>query len=294
MRCRRCARREASSVRFLRAGIHCGVLALLARYGDDATILAGGQSLIPLLNFRLAQPRVIIDINRVDELDGIEMRDGSLVLRDITRESALVRSAAVAASWPLLPEAAAHIGHAAIRNRGTVGGSAAHADPTGELPTVLTALDARFHVRSASRGLRTIAVDEFFVGQLTSALEQDELLIEIELPPMPQRSGSAFVEFARRHGDFALAGAAVSLTLDDCDVCSTASIVLLGAGDPPARCVAAQDLLVERALGAVTFREAAAAAARDSAPPEPLDYRRALIEHCVERALCTAVGRIAL
>jgi len=267
---------------------------LLGEYGSDARILAGGQSLIPLLNFRLAQPKIIIDINRLTALDGFEVRDGSLVLGAITRESVLERSAVVALGWPPLPEAARHIGHTAIRNRGTIGGSAAHADPTGELPTVLTALDARFHARSATRGLRSIAVDDFFIGPLTSALEDDELLLEIELPPVPQRSGGAFVEFARRHGDFALAGAAVRLTLDEDKVCIGTSIVLLGAGDRPVRCRAAQDLLRGRRLDGATFREAAFAAAASSDPPDPVDFRRALIEDCVERALTLALGRVTL
>jgi CO/xanthine dehydrogenase FAD-binding subunit len=267
---------------------------LLREYGGDARILAGGQSLIPLLNFRLAQPKVIIDINRLTALDGIEQRDGSLILRAITRESVLERSAAVALGWPLLPEAARHIGHTAIRNRGTIGGSAAHADPSGELPTVLTALDARFHARSATRGLRTIPVDDFFIGPLTSALDDDELLLEIELPPVPQRSGGAFVEYARRHGDFALAGAAVRLTLDEDEVCIEASIVLLGAGDRPLRCPAAQDLLRSRRLDASAFREVAFAAATASDPPDPVGFRRALIEECVEQALTLALGRVTL
>jgi carbon-monoxide dehydrogenase medium subunit len=269
-------------------------LQLLAEHGDEARVLAGGQSLIPLLNFRLAQPSVIVDINRIEDLSGVSVREGSLWIRATTRESVLEELPLIGNGWPLLLEAAAHIGHAAIRNRGTIGGSAAHADPTGELPTVLTALNARFHARSSARGSRAIDASDFFVGPLQSALENDELLTDIELPPIAARTGGAFVEFARRHGDFALAGTAVQLTLGTNGTCENASIVLLGAGDTPRRCVEAERSLKGQTLDAALFREAAVAAARKSDPPDPVDFRRALIEDCVERALALATERAVL
>ncbi|MEP6813088.1 MAG: FAD binding domain-containing protein [Actinomycetota bacterium] len=180
----------------------------LALLGDDAKPLAGGQSLVPLLNFRLARPRLVVDLNGVAGLAGIRRVDGALRIGALTRQSALERSAVVADGWPVLRDAVRHVAHAAIRNRGTVGGSVAHADPAAELPCALVALDARFHVRS-TRGARTLAADAFFVGPLQSALEPDELLTEIEVPPIAAATLQGFAEYARTHGDFALACAAV-------------------------------------------------------------------------------------
>jgi CO/xanthine dehydrogenase FAD-binding subunit len=180
----------------------------LALLGEDAKPLAGGQSLVPLLNFRLARPKLLVDLNGVEGLAGLRLRAGSLWIGALTRQRALESSRVVAEGWPVLRDAVGHVAHPAIRNRGTVGGSVAHADPAAELPCVLSALDARFHVRSR-RGTRTLRHDEFFIGPLQSALEADELLIEIEVPAVAPGARQAFAEHARTHGDFALACVAI-------------------------------------------------------------------------------------
>jgi CO/xanthine dehydrogenase FAD-binding subunit len=176
--------------------------------GEDVKPLAGGQSLVPLLNFRLARPKLLVDLNGVDGLAGIRRRDGALWIGALTRQAALERSRVVAGGWPVLRDAVGHVAHSAIRNRGTVGGSVAHADPAAELPCALAALDARFHVRSR-RGTRTLSHEEFFVGTLQSALGADELLVEIEVPAVAEGTRQAFAEHARTHGAFALACVAI-------------------------------------------------------------------------------------
>ncbi|HUZ82645.1 MAG TPA: FAD binding domain-containing protein [Gaiellaceae bacterium] len=176
--------------------------------GEHAKPLAGGQSLVPLLNFRLARPALLVDLNGVEGLAGIRRSGGALRIGALTRQRALEHSRVVAAGWPVLRDAVSHVAHPAIRNRGTVGGSVAHADPAAELPCALAALDARFHLRSR-RGIRTLTHGEFFLGPLQSALEPDELLVEIEVPAVAQGTRQAFVEHSRTHGDFALACVAI-------------------------------------------------------------------------------------
>lgn len=264
---------------------------LLARYGDDAKVLAGGQSLIPLLNFRLARPERLVDINRIDELAYIRRREESLHLGALTRMAALERSPLVAARWPLLVEAAHLVGHAQIRSRGTVGGSVAHADPAAELPAALAALRATFHVRSR-RGSRTLAADEFFVTHLTTALAPDELLVEIAVQPLATRTGTAIVEYARVHGDFALGGAAVVLSLQEDGACAGASIVLLAAAQAPLRASAAEESLAGAAPEGAALAAAAELAGDEikvSGPDAP--YRRALVAELTRRALATAAER---
>lgn len=180
----------------------------LALLGEDARPLAGGQSLVPLLNFRLARPRLLIDLNGVEGLAGIRRVGGSLWIGALTRQRTLERARVVAEGWPVLRDAVRHVAHPAIRNRGTVGGSVAHADPAAELPCALAALNARFHVRSR-RGARTLGHEEFFAGPLQSALEADELLVEIEVPAVAEGARQSFAEHARTHGDFALACVAI-------------------------------------------------------------------------------------
>ena len=265
------------------------VLMLLEQFGDDAKILAGGQSLVPLLNFRLARPSLVIDINRTAGLAGMRRQNGALHVGSMTRTAVLERSSLVADFWPVLRDASAHIGHAAIRNRGTVGGSAAHADPTAELPVVLTALDATFHVRSL-RGIRTVAAAEFFLGRLTTALRPDELLVAIEIPPLPRGTSHGFVEFARTAGDFALAGACVLLTRDDEGRCTSASIALLGADNVPIRATDAELALRGTVISPVAAAEIAFAAVSDCRPPEPARHRRALLAEMTRRALLHAAG----
>jgi len=242
----------------------------LALLDDESRPLAGGQSLVPMLNFRLARPARLVDLERVAGLAFLDAAAGPLRIGAMTRQATLERSELVAERWPLLHQAVRLVGHAAIRSRGTVGGSVAHADPQAELPVALAALGARFHVRSPS-GARTLSADELFQGPLTTALEPDELLVEIEVPPLPAGSGTAFVEQARTHGDFAIAGAAAVAAP------GRAAIALLGAAPVPVRATEA-----ERALdGGASPAEAADLAAADVADP----YRRALLTALTRQAI---------
>ena len=246
----------------------------LGLLGDDAKVLAGGQSLVPLLNFRLARPERIVDINRIEELAYIrEGDDGSLRIGAVARQAALERSQLVAERWPLLSQAVRFVGHSQIRSRGTVCGSVAHADPTAELPVALTALDARFHVRR-SGGARTLTAAELFAGPLTTTLAADELLAEIEVPALPAGARSGFSEHARTHGDFAVAGAAVV------HAPRHAAIALLGAGWTPLRASAAERALAEGAAA----EEVAALAAQLVEDGHRAALTRALVERAVEEA----------
>jgi CO/xanthine dehydrogenase FAD-binding subunit len=248
------------------------IAAALGALGEDAKPLAGGQSLVPLLNFRLARPETLVDLNGIAELAYLRRSEGTLRIGALTRQVTIERSAVVADGWPLLAQAVRHVAHPAIRNRGTVGGSVAHADPAAELPVALTALDARFHVRSAARGTRTIAAADLFLAPLMTALEPDELLVEIEVPPSPAGARSAFAEHARTHGDFAVAGAAVVRAGRE-----YAAVALLGAGPTPVRAPDAEHALRHGATAA----EAAAIAGAELDD----DYRRALTTELVRRAL---------
>ncbi|MDE3130714.1 MAG: xanthine dehydrogenase family protein subunit M [Acidobacteriota bacterium] len=271
-------------------------LAELGRHGEDGKILAGGQSLVPLLNFRLARPRTLIDINRVQGLSYIRRRVGALHVGALTRHSALERSRVVREGWPLLAQALRELAHPQIRNRGTVGGSVAHADPAAELPVVLTALGATFVVRSSEQ-TRVLDSDEMFLDQLTSGLDSKELLLEIRVPEMPLGAGWAFLEFARRQGDFALGGVAVVGSRDGAGqgFASGMRIVLLGAAGVPLRATEAEGLVGSRPFDRRLAREAAVAAAAASDPPSDIHgderYRRHLLEVLTERALVAAWER---
>ncbi len=269
-------------------------LGLMAEYGEEGKPLAGGQSLVALLNFRLAHPEHLIDVNRVGALAGIRRERGSLKIGAMTRQSSLERSHLVSSNWPLLTEALGYVAHAQIRNRGTVGGSVAHADPAAELPVAFAALDARFHVAS-KRGERTIEVGEFFVTHLTTTLATDELLVGIEVPEVAPRTGHAFVEFARRHGDFALGGAAVLTTLDDDGCCERAAISLLAAAPTPVRAHEAEQFLSGKRIDAPVAAEAAKKAAAGVTPTGDIhgsaEYRKDLIEVMIRRAIVAAVER---
>jgi CO/xanthine dehydrogenase FAD-binding subunit len=264
---------------------------LLAEHGEDGKILAGGQSLVPLLNFRLAQPSVIVDVNRVVELSYLRRRDGRLRIGAMCRQTRLEQSPVAREGWGLLGDALALIAHPQIRNRGTVGGSAAHADPAAELPVAFSALEARFTARS-SRGERVLDADEFFVTHLTTALEPDELLVEVEVPPVAEGTGHAFTEYSRRHGDFALGGAAVLYTKNGDGSCTDARIAILCAADTPLRAREAEAALRGQKLDDDVAAEAAKLAARDIEPTGDIhgssSYRKRLIEAMVRRALLQA------
>lgn len=252
------------------------VEAALPLLGEDVTPLAGGQSLVPLLNLRLARPAMVVDLNRIESLAYVSRgTEESLRIGALARQAAVERSEAVARGWPLLGQAVRYAGHPQIRSRGTVGGSVAHADPAAELPAALLALDARFHLRSAARS-RTVAAGDFFLGPFTTVLEPGELLVEIEVPAVAAGARSAFVEHARTHGDFATAGVAVVLRPGG----GGGAIAILGIDGKPTRARAAEYAL----LGGASVEEAAEFAAT----PIRDDYRRALVAELVRRALSEA------
>jgi CO/xanthine dehydrogenase FAD-binding subunit len=263
---------------------------LLAEHGDDASVLAGGQSLIPLLALRLARPAVLIDINGIGELSGVSAADGWVTIGAVTREYVAEESGTVAEAVPLLAAALPLIGHEAIRSRGTIGGSLAHADPAAELPAVARALDAEFVVRGPSE-MRVIPAAEWFEGYLTTSRRPDELLTEVRFPAAKPGAGTSFTEVARRHGDFAMVGLATSLVLSD-GVIGEARLAFAGVSDVPARASAAEDLLAGERPSAKLFEEAARRATQDLDPPADLhgssDYRKTVAAAVVRRGLRAA------
>jgi len=266
-------------------------LELLAEHLDEASVLAGGQSLIPLLALRLARPAVLIDINGIDELSGVAAVDGIVAIGAMTREYVAEDSGTIASVVPLLAAALPLIGHEAIRSRGTIGGSLAHADPAAELPAVALALDAEFVVRSKS-GERVIPAAEWFEGYLTTSRRPDELLAEVRFPTARPGTGISFQEVARRHGDFAIVGLAASLTLSDGAI-SDARLAFAGISDVPVRAAEAESLLVGERPSAELFDEAARRATDDIDPPADLHgtsaYRTKVAATLVRRGLQAAV-----
>ncbi len=232
-------------------------LQLKAEYGDEARFLAGGQSLVPTMNFRLTQPAMLIDINPLAELAGVKIDAAERVrIGALTRYRNLERDPATERNLPLIHEALPHIAHPQIRNRGTIGGNLAHADPASEMPAIVVALAGRLRAQSM-KGERWIAASDFFVGALSTALEPDEMLTEVELPVAPLRSGACFMEVSRRRGDFAIIGVACTLRLDEQGRCAEARIGLCNAGDGPVFATDASEFLVGRKIGATEIEEAA-------------------------------------
>jgi carbon-monoxide dehydrogenase medium subunit len=271
-------------------------LGYLAQYGYEAKVLAGGQSLIPTMNFRLAQPAVLIDLNRISELFYIRPDStGGVRIGAMTRESQVEHDRLIAERAPLVHETMPHIAHPQIRNRGTFGGCLAHADPAAELPAVAVALNGRFRLQSQT-GERWVNAADFFVGLFTTLLEPAELLVEVALPPLPARSGCAFQEVARRHGDYALVGAAAVVTLDEQNRCERTRLVFLSVGDGP---VVAQQAAA--ALKGQTPTPEAIAAAAEIAASADVDpgsdihasaaYRRRLVNVLTRRVLTQAFER---
>jgi carbon-monoxide dehydrogenase medium subunit len=263
---------------------------LLAEHRDEASVLAGGQSLIPLLALRLARPAVLIDINGIAELSGVSAADGWVAIGAMTREYVAEASDTVATAVPLLAAALPLIGHQAIRSRGTIGGSLAHADPAAELPAVARALDAELVVRGQS-GERVIPAADWFEGYLTTSRRSDELLVQVRFPAAGQGTGVSFQEVARRHGDFAIVGLAVSLTLSGGTI-SDARLAFAGLSDVPVRAAAAEDLLAGARPSAELFDEAARRAVGELDPPGdlhgPPDYRKTVAAALVRRGLRAA------
>jgi aerobic carbon-monoxide dehydrogenase medium subunit len=278
---------------YLRPGTLDDALAILDEH-DEARPLAGGQSLVPAMNFRLAQPSMLVDLNRIRELTGVEATSGGLTIGAMTRHRELERSALVARVSPLVTETMPFVAHAPIRTRGTLGGSLAHADPAAELPAVMLALDAAIHVRSRA-GVRTIPATEFFLGLYATALEAGELVVSVSVPVMPPGAGWAFDEVARRHGDYALAGAAAVVTLDASGFVKTARIALLSLHDRPVLALESARTLVGERPTPDALAAAATAANHDADPSSDIhassDYRRHLAGVLVRRVLARAFGR---
>lgn len=269
-------------------------LVLLGELGDQGCILAGGQALLPLMNLRLARPKHLVDINPVAEIDYIRSEDGVLVIGACTRVAALERSREVAEYAPLAAEAAGNIAHPSVRNRGTVGGNIAYADPATELPAVLLAMDGEV-VLASTRGRRTLSAMEFFRGPYATARSADELLMEVRLRSWSAGTGHAFLEFTRKHGSYALVGSAVLVHLDDNGRIDRAAISLCGVDETPVRASAAMELLVGNAPSATLFEEAASAAVSGLDPLPDVKassaYRLKLARVYVRRALELATER---
>lgn len=269
-------------------------LELKARFGDDAKPLAGGQSLIPAMNFRVAQPSILIDLNRIAELRYIR-KNGTLHIGAMTVQSQAEHDGLVATYAPLLHEAIPNIAHWQIRNRGTIGGSIAHADPASELPVVCVALNARMRAQSKTAE-RWIEARDFFAGLFATTLQSDELLVAIEFPNLAENTGYAFMELSRRSGDYAMAGVAALLTLGGDGSCEQAKLVYLNVGDGPVEATqAAAGLRGAKPTGSA-FRDAAQIATeKDLAPFGNLhasaDYQRHLSAVLTERALAKAYER---
>ena len=256
-------------------------------------MLAGGQSLMPMLNLRLARPAMLIDLGRVAELAGIRELDGGVALGAMTRQRSAERSDLIRERAPLLQQALVHVGHPTIRNRGTVGGSLAHADPAAELPAVCVALDAEFVARSTA-GERTIAAESFYVGFMTTSLAPDELLVEVRIPGAARPLRTAFVEIARRHGDFALVGVAAVIALDGEGVIIDARLVFTGVAGAPVRALEAEASLRGTPAGAAAFAAAAELVSAELAPRADGhatgEYRRRVAGVLARRALEEALS----
>jgi carbon-monoxide dehydrogenase medium subunit len=267
-------------------------VALLREFGDEAKVLAGGQSLVPIMALRLAQFDHVVDLNRVPELQGIERQNGTLRVGAMTRQAVIERDATVADAVPLMARATPFIGHFQIRNRGTLGGSLAHADPAAEYPAVALALDAEFEVANAS-GARTVTASEFFVSTFMTALEADDVLTAVRFPVWNGRCGFAVEEVTRRFGDFALTGAACALELDGDDHVVRAAIGMFAMGSTPLRARQAEAALAGTCVGDVDLEEIGRMAADETQPPDDIHasaaYRRSVGAVVVSRGLGGAI-----
>lgn len=272
-------------------------LHLLAEAGADGRVLAGGQSLMPMLNLRILSPAVLVDINRINSLTGLDAGDDALRVGALVRHADLLRSAGVRERWPLVWEATTQVAHIAIRNRGTVCGSVSHNDPAAEHPSVLVTMGGTVVIAGRGGG-RELPAEEFFTGMLSNALEPGEMVLELGYPRQRAGTGTAFVEFARRLGDFAIAGAAAMLTMRD-GVCERARLTIVGMGEGPFRAREAENALAGRKIGQAESQDAfAEAAAKVVAAVEPhgdvhasSSYRRHLAGVMAARALEKAFAR---
>ena len=273
-------------------------LSILQEHGSDAKLLAGGQSLVPMMNFRLARPRILVDLNKLIDMDYVLQDDeSSLRIGAMTRQTRLEKDPLIARTAPIVSETMSYVAHPQIRNRGTLGGSLAHADPAAELPAITLALGARFYLRSAA-GERWISAEDFFQGLFTTVLTPEEILVEVELPAIPSSTGWSFMEVARRRGDYAMMGVASLLTLDEQNICRNAQLVYLGAGGGPVDARQAAMLLHGEVIGEAAIEAAATMASEHEIDPwgsvhATPSYQRHLAYILTKRALKQAWERAA-
>ncbi len=272
-----------------------GALGFLKEHGESAKILAGGQSLTPLMNMRLARPEYIVDINGVPGLSGIQEAGGALKIGSMTRYRELETSHLIRSKCPILAETIRHIGHVQIRTRGTIGGSTAHADPAAEIPGIITLLDGKIRSEKLD-GERVLSAEEFFLSYLTTSLDPTEMIMEIELPFMPPKMGWSFMEQSLRQGDFALAGAGVTVELkDDHETCMCARIVFIGVDAKPVRGTLIEEYLLGRPMNDLAIEEAGELVEKIIDPESDIhagvEYRLNLSKVILKRALVDAKER---
>jgi CO/xanthine dehydrogenase FAD-binding subunit len=269
-------------------------LNLASQLGQDAKFIAGGQSLVPMMNFRLVHPAHLIDLNGIAGLSYLRIEGGELCIGAMTRHREVELSPIIRDGWPLISECMPFVAHVQIRNRGTLGGSLSHADPAAELPAVMTALEAKFVLRS-NRGTRTVPVKDFFVGTLTTATEPGELLAEVRVPPLPRGTGWAFDELSRRRGDFALVGAAALACLTPDGRIEWVRLAFTGAGERPTRARHTEQVLRGQSPTEDVVRAAAEQSSNDLTPESDLhasaDYRRDVAKVMARRTLMKAIER---
>ncbi len=280
---------------YVMAGSVAEAVSLLQQHGDEAKILAGGQSLIPILRFRLASPSVLIDINGIPDLDYVQETDGMLHIGSLTRESVLDSSSFIGTRYPILRDTANGVADPVVRNWATVGGNLAHADPANDHPATMLALGASVVVTGAT-GQRVIPIEEFFTDSaFETTLHPDELLTEIRIPAPPERSGGAYLKLERKVGDYAIAGVAVYVTLDSGNVVTHAGIGLTNVGAYPIKARAAERALIGNVLNEEAMQHAAELAAAASQPTSdtrgPAEYKRAMVRTLCGRALRKALSR---
>lgn len=273
-------------------------LALLDTHQGDGKVLAGGQSLMPLLNMRLARPNVVVDINRIKELNYVRASDGGIAIGAIARQRALQTEKLIAERVPILQEAAYYIAHPQIRSRGTICGSIAHADPAAELPALALALDAEL-VAEGPIGTRTISSDSFFVSHLTNSLDFNEILTEARFPAPPKDMAWSILEVSRRHGDFALVGIVAGLAVDqERQAVTKARLVYFGVGPTPVRVKEAEEALMGQRPAEVAFEAAAQIAAKEIDPSNDIhataEYRRAVAGTLTRRALRAVLQKLGV
>ena len=284
------------SFEYLRPKTIPEAIAFLQQYGDDAKILSGGQSLIPMMKLRLARPGYLVDINRIAGLSHIKEEGGFLKIGGLTREAELEASPVVRAKYPIIIDTAHVIADPQVRNLATVGGNLAHGDPANDHPATMLALGAQI-VATGPKGERVIPVEDFFLSLFSTALQHDEILTEICIPIPPPRSGGAYFKLERKVGDFATAAVAAQLTLDGNGACQKVGIGLTNVGPTPIKARKAEDFLRGKKLDGSTIAQAGQLAADESEPSAdlrgPVEYKKSLVKELTKRALTRAVERAA-